>query len=99
MNKVPKPPADLSAEGRKLWRAILADWGIADSAHLAVLHVGLQALDRAARCRAAIDAEGEVVQDRFKQKKPHPLLSAERDARSSFFQAVKTLGLDPSEVQ
>jgi phage terminase small subunit len=99
MIKKPKPPEALSPGGRKLWKAILGDWPIHDAAHLAVLRVGLESLDRAARCRAIIDREGELSKDRFGQSKPHPLLSAERDARSSFFQAVKVLGLDPSDIE
>jgi phage terminase small subunit len=99
MNKTPKAPPGLSAEGKRLWKAILRDWGITDAAHLEVLHVGLLSRDRAERCRVAIDRDGEAVRDRFGQVKVNPLLSAERDARSGFLAAIKVLGLDPSEVE
>ena len=98
MTNVPTPPTDLSADSKRLWRAILADWPIRDAAHLAVLHVGLQALDRASRCRAIIDREGEQTTDRFGQRKCHPLLAAERDARAGFLRAVQVLGLNPGEI-
>jgi phage terminase small subunit len=99
MNKLPKAPSGLSNEGKRLWRAILTDWPISDAAHLAVLKVGLEALDRAARCRAIVDQEGELAKDRFGQAKPHPLLAAERDARATFFRSVQVLGLNPSEIE
>ena len=99
MTRIPKPPPELSPTGKKLWRAILAEWPITDSVHLAVLRTALESLDRADRCRAIVDREGEVIKDRFGQAKPHPLLAAERDARSSFLQAVKTLGLDPTQIE
>lgn len=99
MPKIPKSPESLSLDGKALWTRILTDWpGIEDAAHLAILHAGIEAWERAARCRRQIDEDGEVVLDRFDQRKPHPLLAAERDSRSQFLTAIKTLGLDPSEV-
>ncbi len=98
MTKPPKPPSGLSPDGKRLWKAILQDWEITDAAHLEVLHVGLQSLDRASKCPVLIDQEGEIVKDRFGQSKPHPLLSAERDSRSSFYQAIKVLGLNPGVI-
>ena len=92
--KIPTAPRHLNKESRQLWRQILTQWTIEDSASLAVLRVGLEAYDRAQRCRQQIDAEGETVKDRFDQVKPHPLLSAERDARSAFLAGIKALRLD-----
>jgi hypothetical protein len=46
------------------------------------------------RCRQAIDRDGEAVRDRWQQLKPHPLLSAERDARAAFLAAFRQLNLD-----
>ena len=61
-----------------------------------ILEVGLWALDRAEKCRAAIDVDGETVKDRFGQKKVHPLLSAERDSRAAFLASLRQLHLDLS---
>ena len=98
MSKSPNAPKDLSAAGKRLWRSILRDWEISDSAHLAVLREGLLARDRAESCRQRINADGETIVDRFNQVKPHPLIAAERDSRSAFIQAIKSLGLDPQEL-
>lgn len=96
--KTPNPPKELSTDSKRLWRKVLADYldlGT-DSASLEVLRIGLLARDRAEKCRVQIDRDGEIIVDRFKQKKPHCLLAAERDARSGFLVALKQLGLDPA---
>lgn len=77
-----------------MWR----DWTQAhrfeDEASLALLRTTLEAHQRSRHCREAIDKDGEAVKDRFGQLKPHPLLAAERDARSAFFAGMKSLNLD-----
>lgn len=97
--KIPTAPSHLTPEAKKLWRAILQDFQIDDAAHLRVLQVGLEALDRAEACRQKINQVGELIYDRWKQPKANPLLAAERDARSAFVHAIKSLGLDPGAVQ
>lgn len=98
MSRTPQAPRHLSADSKKLWRQVVADWGIEDAAHLKVLEVGLMALDRSEKCRKIIDKCGELTLDRFKQAKPNPLLAAERDSRSQFLTAFKALGLDPEAI-
>ncbi len=94
-----RPPSDLSKTSRALWKAIVSEYGLEDPAGLKILEVGLQALDRAQRCREQIDRDGELVADRFGQKKPHPLLPAERDSRAQFMAAMKALNLDLEPLQ
>lgn len=94
----PTAPKPLSTAGKTLWRKILTDWNITDAAHLKVLEVGLLALDRAESLRKEIDRMGPAVVDRFDQTKANPLLPAERDSRSQFLTAIRSLGLDPLEV-
>ena len=93
-NSVPEPPADLTKPQQALWREILDQFEVSDAASLRVLHVGLQALDRAESARRRIKKDGQVVTDRFGQPKAHPLLSVERDARSQFMLAIQRLQLD-----
>ena len=68
MPKLPKPPEHLSDDSKSLWTCILDTWPIDDGAHLAILAAGLEARDRAARCRIQIDDEGESLLDRFERK-------------------------------
>lgn len=93
------PPGHLSREGKALWRRLLAEYGIDDAGGLVVLAVCCEALDRMRGAQQAVLAEGQTVTDRFGQVKAHPLLSVERDARSAFLQALKSLNLDLEPLQ
>ncbi|HET8555487.1 MAG TPA: P27 family phage terminase small subunit [Rhodanobacteraceae bacterium] len=64
-----------------------------------LLQTALEAHDRMKSCQAAINRDGESLSDRFGQVKPHPLLAAERDARSAMIQALKSLNLDIETTQ
>lgn len=88
------PPDHLEASEAELWRAIIDDYLFADAASLALLAAALEARQRMRRCREAVDRDGETVVDRFKQVKGHPLLAAERDARSAFLAGMRMLNLD-----
>jgi P27 family predicted phage terminase small subunit len=65
-----------------------------EPAALAVLAVACEALQRLRQAQEAIRADGLTVLDRFGQKKNHPALLTERDARSGFLTAIRQLGLD-----
>lgn len=89
-----KKSAGLSVEAKALRSRLMAEYGLDDAAGQAILSVGLEALDRYRLCQAAIATDGAVLVDRFGQQKAHPLLAAERDARSQFLQAMRALNLD-----
>ncbi len=87
-------PKHLEAPERKLWAELLDTYALDDAAALALLRTTLEAHQRARRCREEVDRDGESVRDRFQQIKPHPLLSAERDARAAFLAGMRVLNLD-----
>jgi hypothetical protein len=58
------------------------------------LQTALEAFDRMRECQKAIERDGAAVKDRWGQVKPHPLLSAERDARGQMLGALKQLNFD-----
>ncbi len=93
-NAFPKPPKALSAPAKRLWRALVAEYELADVAAVAFLTAGLEAFDRAAAAKALLDAEGLVVKDRWGQSKSHPAATIERDNRAAFLAALKQLNLD-----
>lgn len=88
------PPGHLSKEGRKIWKGLIDEYRIADTAGLRILRVALEAYDRAQAAREAIDRDGMTVADKFNQVKPHPLLPIERDSRAAFLAGLKALNLD-----
>lgn len=91
---VPKPPATLSAEARGWWRHLVTEYGIQDKAGLLLIQTALEAFDRLRECQTAIKHDGQMILDRFGQRRAHPLLPAERDARAQMLQALKALNLD-----
>jgi len=92
-------PNHLSKQAKKLFQSIIDEYGIDDSGGLAILTTACEAWDRAKQAREAIEADGLILEDRFKQKKLHPAATVERDSRSQWLQAIKTLGLEPGEIQ
>jgi P27 family predicted phage terminase small subunit len=94
MKKTIRPPGHLSAEGKKIWAEILAEYSIDDAAGLRILRVALEAFDRAQAAREAIDRDGLTVIDKAGQVKSHPLLPIERDSRAAFLAGLKSLNLD-----
>jgi phage terminase small subunit len=92
-----RPPAHLSPAARALWSRLHRAFTLDDPGSLEMLLIACEAHDRAERARKLIDAEGEVLRDRFQQPKPHPACAIERDARAMKLQALRALRLDPSE--
>jgi len=94
----PPTPKGLSAEARRLWHALRTDYEISDSAGLLLLETAMRSYDRALQARKTIAVEGAIVLDRFGQRKPHPLLALERDARLVMMKALQELHLDVEAV-
>ena len=87
-------PQHLSTDAQDWWGAIQQEYGIEDNAGRLLLQTALEAFDRMKNAAEKIDEDGVAITDRFDQIKPHPLLPAERDARSQMLAALKQLNLD-----
>jgi P27 family predicted phage terminase small subunit len=87
-------PKGLSTEASSWWKRLMTEYEISDEAGLLLLQTGLEAFDRMRHCQDTIRRDGPMVLDRFGQRKSHPLLPAERDARSQMLAALKALHLD-----
>lgn len=92
--KAPKPAGHLKAPGAQLFRDIVAEYGIADSAGLALLTTAGECLDRMRAAQAAIKAHGEIVVDRYGAPKLNPACNLEKDARNGMLAALRALNLD-----
>lgn len=88
------PPDGLGPAGRHLWRAVLEDYAPTPS-EVVVLIAACQAADRVAQAKAAIDAEGIVIEGRYGSR-AHPAVAIERDSRIAMLRCLRELGLEPS---
>ena len=87
-------PAHLSSEARDWWRKITREFAIDDDAGRLLLTTALEAYDLMKSCQAEIDQDGLTVRGSTKQKRAHPLLTTQRDARAQMLMALKSLNLD-----
>jgi P27 family predicted phage terminase small subunit len=90
----PPPPNHLGKPERQIWRDVFSDFDLSTKTAVVVLAAALEAHQRARECREMIKRDGMTVKCRDGQLRPHPLLAVERDARSAFLAAIKTLGLE-----
>ena len=93
MKKSPAPK-HLTPEAREWWQKLTREYQIDDDAGLLLLQTSMEAFDRMRACQACIARDGEMITDRFEQRKCHPLLSTERDTRAQMMAALKQLNLD-----
>ena len=87
-------PRHLSAESKRIFKALVTEYSIQDEAGLRILQAALEARDRATKARKQIDKDGMVLLDKFKQVRQHPLLANERDSRHAFLAGLRCLNLD-----
>jgi len=89
----PRPPGHLGAAGKKFWASIVNAYELCPQ-DLDRLAGAAVMLDRAAAARAAIDASGVIIQDRFGIEQAHPALQIERASWNQFRLLTRELGLD-----
>jgi P27 family predicted phage terminase small subunit len=89
-----RTPAHLLTDGGKLWRDVVAEYGISDPAGLALLTTAGECLDRMRAAQTAIKQHGEIVVDRYGAPKLNPACNLEKDARNGMLAALRALNLD-----
>ena len=89
------PPRGLSSEAGGLWRSILSDYAIDDSAGLAILLQLCETLDRVRQCQQQIERDGLTVPGYNDQTRPHPLLKTETEYRRQLLSCYRALKLEP----
>jgi phage terminase small subunit len=92
---LPRPPAGLGREARKLWRDTLRDFEL-QSHHLAVLEQACRALDVIAEAEAAIARDGAFLPGRFGVRS-HPVAAVRDRNRVLFSRCLREVGLDIAE--
>lgn len=84
----PKAPRHLSAEMRRFWGRILADFELGDDA-LVILRTACEQFDLAQRARVEIERDGITLNGRR-----HPATDVQKTATGLFLRALRQLGLD-----
>jgi phage terminase small subunit len=90
----PTPPDDLSSDAAGFFVRIAEEYEL-DAAGERLLAEAARALDRIGEARAILVDEGIAVTDRFGQRKAHPMVAVERDARIGFARMLRELALEP----
>jgi P27 family predicted phage terminase small subunit len=95
--KTPNPsiaPKSLSVAARKIWKSIIEDFEVGDSAGLLLLSEALTAYDEVRKAEAILASQGTIVKDKWGQLKQHPANLNLRDARNLMLRCLKALNLD-----
>jgi hypothetical protein len=97
----PKPPSELRAEGRRVWREIVADTagqGLElDARELTWLRHAAKLADRVAALEDAMTDQPLVVPGHASQPVAHPLLGEIRQTQALLAQTLGRLRVDVSE--
>jgi hypothetical protein len=96
--KTSDPPRKLGAHGGALWRAVMSEYQIEDSAGLTMLAQACIVLDRAEQCRKQIERDGVVIRARSGPARDHPALKHELASRAFVVRTLARLGLDVEPV-
>jgi hypothetical protein len=91
-------PSDLGAKGTRLWVRVQSEYRVVDCGGVELLTQACRALDRAERCRAQIDEEGETIATKGGMRE-HPLLKHELAARAFLARTLSRLGIDSEPVR
>ncbi len=86
----------------KNWRSEMLDqFEITDAAGLSLLDAATVQLARLLDARERLKLDGIVVQDRFGQIQPHPLVAIEARATASFRMLLRELGVceGPEQIE
>lgn len=89
-----KAPPQLEPAGAKFWREMVEEYGITDTAGIALVTQASECLDRQRAAQAAIAEFGPIVKDRYGAPKLNPACNLEKDARNGMLAALKALNLD-----
>ena len=89
-----KAPAHLGPDGRTLWRSIVADYAISDSAGLVLVATVCECLDRLRQAQVLIAEHGACIVGEDGSVRTNPASKVEVDARNGLASALKSLNLD-----
>lgn len=86
----PKPPTGLGPEGRKLWKAVLADFDLAQH-ELTLLREVARTADACSDLEAIVARDGRMVEDHLGNTRAHPAAVELRQQRILFARLLSCL--------
>jgi len=93
--KLPRAPAGLSSEARRMWRSIVGGW-VLDVPALGVLEGALRSWDLFKAASKELEEDGPtVVNPATGLKRSHPAAKVAKDSFAAYRAALAQLALDP----
>lgn len=86
----PKPPAGLRSEGRRLWKAVTADFDL-DQHELTLLREVARTADACSELQAVVDQDGRMQTDHLGNVRVHPAAVELRQTRILFARLLSCL--------
>lgn len=99
VEKVPRPPSEMSAEAKAEWKRVmpvLVERRVLSPADLAGVEAYCNAVGDAAQARAAIQKDGAYLTNARAELKRHPAFATLREATMAARQWAAELGLTPA---
>ena len=92
--KIPKPPKELKASGRKFWRKVLLEYDLQESHDLERLSMAAKCLDGLNEAENRVEADGMFVTNRYGNLVQHPGVKTIKDNRTLFVKIIREMCLD-----
>ena len=92
-----KAPSHLTAASRRWFEAVAVAYDF-EPQHIRLLQAAAESWDLKESARRIVADEGLVVRDRFGQRRAHPAVQIERDARLAFARLIRELMLDDADA-
>jgi P27 family predicted phage terminase small subunit len=89
-----KPPKTLSAEAKRFYKSVIAEYAVDDCVGLHYLAQAATAYDEVLRAEAVVRKEGLTTKDKWGQTKQHPIVPTLRDSRNAMLKCIRAMNLD-----
>ena len=97
--EAPAIPPELGEHGQRLWHSVQSQYRVDDSGGIALLTQACLCMDRVARLKKLIDADGERLKLPDGTYRANPLLRDEIQARAFIARTLVQLGLNHEPTQ
>jgi P27 family predicted phage terminase small subunit len=89
-----KPPKHLSPDAKRLWKELVEQFSIDNSAAFLLLQMAMEAYDEMKAAQVILKRDGPVIKNSRGAMTQHPATLCVRDARNLLLRSLKQLNLD-----